>query len=206
MRKTMKTILIVIALISAGAAYYFYDAKTKVESELARSEFEKQMINSYKEKEDGIAPLKGTFAELTADLKNEIEQGQIKIDQSSGRLSIVMVDTILFPSGKAEITLEGSMVLRRVGNVLKNAPDEVIHVDGYIDTMKIAMQLQKKYQTNWELTTARAANIVRFLQEKVGIDEKLLQPIGPSENHPVASNETPGSSRQNRRIEIALLP
>jgi chemotaxis protein MotB len=202
----MKTILIIIALVSACAAYYFYDAKTKVESELARSEFEKQIINISKEKEDRIAPLKGTFAELAADLKNEIEQGQIKIDQSSGRLSIVMIDTILFLSGKAEITLEGSMVLRRVGNVLKSAPDEMIHVDGYIDTMKVAMQVQKTYQTNWELTTARAANIVRFLQEKVGIDEKLLQPIGSSGYRPVASNEIPDGRRQNHRIEIALLP
>jgi chemotaxis protein MotB len=202
----MKTILVVIALISAGAAYYFYDAKTKAESDLARSEFERQIINISREKEDGKALLKGTFAELAADLKNEIDQGQIKIDQSSGRLSIVMIDTILFPSGKAEITLEGSIVLRRVGNVLKNAPDEMIHVDGYIDTMKIAMQMQKTYQTNWELTTARAANIVRFLQEKVGIDEKLLQPAGSSEYHPVAKNKTQDGRIQNRRIEIALMP
>jgi chemotaxis protein MotB len=202
----MKTILVIIALIFAGAAYYFYDAKTTAENELARSEFERQIINVSREKENGKAPRKGTFAELAADLKNEIDQGQIAIDQSSGRLSIAMIDTILFISGKAEITLEGSMVLRRVGNVLKNAPDEMIHVDGYIDTMKIAMQLQKTYQTNWELTTARAANIVRFLQEKVGIDEKLLQPVSTSEYHPVASNETPDGSSQKHRIEIALLP
>ena len=202
----MKTILVLIALISAGAAYYFYDAKTKAESDLARSEFERQIINISREKEDGKSPVKGTFAELAADLKNEIDHGQIAIDQSSGRLSIAMIDTILFISGKAEITLEGSMVLRRVGSVLKNAPNEIIHVDGYIDTMKIAMQMQKTYQTNWELTTARAANIVRFLQEKVGIDEKLLQPTGSPEYHPVASNKTTDGRIQNRRIEIALMP
>jgi chemotaxis protein MotB len=201
----MKTILIIIALAFAGLSYYFYDAKTKVESELARSEFEKQIIDNSKEKEERKEPLNNTYGELEANLKNEIEQGEIKIIQLSDRLSITIVDKILFPSGEAEITPEGSVVLERVGNVLKNARNEMIRVDGYSDTMQINMQPQK-HQTNWELSSARAANIVLFLQEKVGINEKLLQPIGTSEVHTVANNETPDGSGQNRPIEIALLP
>lgn len=201
----MKTILTIIALVFAGLAYYFYDAMKKVESDLARSEFEKQVINNSREKEEGKTLLKGTYDELEANLKYEIDQGQIKIIQLSGRLSITMVDKILFPSGKAEITPEGSLVLERVGNVLKNAPNEMIRVDGYTDTLQINMQVQKKYLTNWELSTARATNIVRFLQEKVGIDEKFLQPTGMTGYQDVASNETQDGVFQNRQVEIALL-
>jgi chemotaxis protein MotB len=197
----MKTILVVIALIFAGTAYYFYDAKTTAESEL-----ETKVDNISKEKEKEITKLKGTYDQFAAHLKKEIEQGQIKIIQLSDRLSVVMVDKILFPSGEAEITPEGLMVLERIGDVLKNTQNKTIRVEGHTDNVQITNQLKKKYPTNWELSTARATNVVRFMQEKIGIEAKFLQPIGMSEYHPVASNDTPDGRSQNRRIEIALLP
>jgi chemotaxis protein MotB len=201
----MKTILVICTLFFAGLAYYFYDANTKIHSELARSEFENQILNSSKEQEEETAPLKGAYGELAADLKNEIEQGGIKIIQSSDRLSITMVNKILFPSGKAEITPEGSMVLKRIGSVLKNMPNEMIRVDGYTDTMQINNRPQKKYSTNWVLSTDRATNVVLFLQEKVGVDAKFFESINTTENQPVADNETPEDSSQNSMIEITLL-
>ena len=197
----MRTILIVIALVFAGAAYYFYDGKTTAESEL-----ESKVDSISKEKEKEIAQLKGTYNEFAARLKKEIAQGQIKIIQLSDRLSVIMVDKILFPSGEAEITPEGLMVLERIGDVLKNTQSKTIRVEGHTDNVQINKQLKKKYSTNWELSTARATNVVRFLQDKIGIEPKYLQPIGLSEYHPVASNETPDGRSQNRRIEIALLP
>jgi chemotaxis protein MotB len=197
----MKTIIIIIALVFAGVAYYFYDAKTKAENE-----HQTKIASISDEKENEIAQLKGTYAELAANLKKEIEQGQIKIVQLSDRLSVIMVDKILFPSGESEITPEGLKVLDRIGNVLKNAKNKIIRVEGHTDNVQIDKRLQKKYPTNWELSTARATNVVRFLQENIGIEGELLQPIGMSEYHPVASNETSDGRSQNRRIEIALLP
>ena len=197
----MKTVLIVIALVFAGVAYYFYDAKTKAESE-----HQTKITSISDEKENEIARLKGTYVELAAHLKKEIEQGQIKIVQLSDRLSVIMVDKILFPSGESEITPEGLKVLDRIGNVLKNANNKIIRVEGHTDNVQIDKRLQKKYPTNWDLSTVRATNVVRFLQENIGIEGEVLQPIGMSEYHPVASNETSDGRSQNRRIEIALLP
>jgi chemotaxis protein MotB len=197
----MKTILIVIAVVFAGTAYYFYDGKTTAENAL-----ESKVDFISKEKEKEVAQLKGTFNEFAERLKKEIAQGQIKIIQLSDRLSVIMVDKILFPSGEAEITPEGLIVLERIGDVLKNTKNKTIRVEGHTDDVQITKQLKKKYATNWELSTARATNVVRFLQENIGIDATLLQPIGMSEYHPVASNETPDGRSQNRRIEIALLP
>lgn len=119
---------------------------------------------------------------------------------------VLLADKILFPSGEAEITPEGLKVLERVGSVLKNTQSKIIRVEGHTDNEQINTRLKKKYSTNWELSTARATNVVRFLQEKIGIEPGFLQPIGMSEYHPVASNETPDGRSQNRRIEIALLP
>jgi chemotaxis protein MotB len=117
-----------------------------------------------------------------------------------------MVDKILFPSGEAEITPAGLEILDRVGKVLKNTEGKIIRVEGHTDNVPIHPNLQKKFPTNWELSTARATNVVRFLQEKVGIKGTRLQVIGMSEYSPVADNKTPEGRSQNRRIEITLLP
>jgi chemotaxis protein MotB len=139
-------------------------------------------------------------------MKNEIEQGQIKITQMADRLSVSMVDKILFPSGEADIMPDGLKVLQRVGKVLKTTRGKIIRVEGHTDNVPISPRLIKQFPTNWELSTTRATNVVRFLQDKVGIEAKRLQAVGLSEYQPVASNATPAGRSQNRRIEIGLLP
>lgn len=194
-------IVSIIAIVLAVATFYLYSEYKK-----AQVERDLQVADVTKEKEGEISNLKETYDELVVNMKKEIEQGQIKITQLADRLSVSMVDKILFPSGEAKITPEGLKVLERVGNVLKDTPSEIIRVEGHTDNVPIHPRLQKQFPTNWELSTARATNVVRFLQEKIGIDPKRLQAIGMSEYRPVASNSTEEGRTQNRRIEIILLP
>jgi chemotaxis protein MotB len=199
----MKTtlIIIIIALILGGATYYFY-----TQNEQTKKELRAKIADLSVEKEQEIDRLTETYDELVADMQEEIEQGQITITQLADRLSVSMVDKILFPSGKAEIMPEGIEVLERVGNILKNVQDKTIRVEGHTDNVQIHPNLQKQFPTNWELSTSRATNVVRFLQDTVGIDPAHLQAIGMSEYHPVATNETVEGRSQNRRIEIILTP
>ncbi|MBE0434012.1 OmpA family protein [candidate division WOR-3 bacterium] len=218
----MKIAIIVVSIIAlalAGLSLYLLSASRKTHDELmARisgleeqkilltSELEARVAEVSQEKEDEIARLKTTYETLVADMQDEIAQGQIKITQLADRLSVSMVDKILFPSGEANITPEGLKILDRVGSVLKNTEDKIIRVEGHTDNVPIHPNLQKKFPTNWELSAARATNIVRFLQDKVGIEGTRLQVIGMSEYSPVASNATVAGRSQNRRIEITLLP
>lgn len=220
--KFIVTLLVMGLIVVGGLGYYFYDLnkKAKVENTdltlkierlekekaLVTNQLEEKIVKISNEKEEEIDKLKGTYDTLVSDMKEEIEQGQIKITKLVDRLSVSMVDKILFPSGRAEITPEGLKVLERVGNVLKNAKDKVIRVEGHTDNVPITGKLQETYPTNWELSSARAINVVRFLQEKVGIDPSDLRAVGMSEYHPVASNDTPDGCSQNRRIEITLIP
>ena len=224
--RTVLTLFILLALVFAGTTYYFFN-RNRSELDAARSaatdlsfqvnaleakrmalsrELETKIAAISQKKEEEIVRLKGTYEKLAADMKNEIEQGQIIITQLADRLSVSMVDKILFPSGEAELTPEGIKVLERVGNVLKNTDNKIIRVEGHTDNVPIHPRLQKQYPTNWELSTARAANVVRFLQEKVGIAPERMQVIGMSEYQPVASNKTASGRSKNRRIEITLLP
>lgn len=157
-------------------------------------------------KEEEIARARATYDELAAGMKAEIEQGQVMLTQLADRLSVSMVDKILFPSGEAGITPEGLKVLERVGRILKNTQNKIIRVEGHTDNVPIHARLQKQYPTNWELSAARATNVVRFLQEAAGIAPERLQAIGMAEFKPVASNATPAGRGRNRRIEIALVP
>ena len=157
-------------------------------------------------KEQEVANVKKTYENLVQELKKEIAQGDIKITQAVDRLSVNMVEKILFDSGKAEIKKDGLKVIQRVGDILKKVTDRQIRVEGHTDNMQIGPRLRDKYPTNWELSTARATNVVRYLQDKVGIDPKLLSAAGLADNNPVASNDTPEGRAQNRRIEIVLLP
>lgn len=227
--KAALVILVLIALALAAGAYYFFDANRKTLDELkslkdandklnfkvGKLETEKSQVTQEleqkidvisKEKEEEINRLKGTYDELLSDMKDEIEQGQIKITQLADRLSISMVDKILFPSGEAAVTRAGVRVLERVGKVLKGTRDKIIRVEGHTDNVPISSKLEKKFPTNWELSTSRACNVVRFLQEEVGIPGSRLQAVGMSEYKPVATNETASGRGQNRRIEILLLP
>ncbi len=178
--------------------------KEYLNRELERLQMKAGEISAEKEKE--LAKVKNTYEDLVKEMQKEIEMGDIKITQAVDRLSVNLVEKILFASGKAEVKPEGLKILKRVGDILKNISDKQIRVEGHTDNVKISARLREKFPTNWELSTARASNIVRYLQDKVGVDPKMLSAAGLSEYKPVASNDTEEGKAQNRRIEIVLLP
>jgi chemotaxis protein MotB len=165
-----------------------------------------QTTAASRQKEAEIERLRNTYDQLVQAMQSEIAEGQIQITRLADRLSVSLVDRILFPSGEADITPAGIRILQRVGNVLKTTEGKIIRVEGHTDNVAISERLQATFPTNWELATTRASNVVRFLQDTVGIDPARLQAVGLSEYHPIATNATVRGRSQNRRIEIGLLP
>jgi chemotaxis protein MotB len=147
-----------------------------------------------------------TYQDLQAKLEQEIRDGKIQISEMKNRLTVTMVDKILFPSGSAEVSNEGKLVLDKVIPVLKDIKDKRIQVEGHTDNVQILSAIKAKYPTNWELSAARATQVVRYLQDDGGIDPQLLSATGYSEYQPVAPNDTAEGKAKNRRIEIVLLP
>jgi chemotaxis protein MotB len=159
-----------------------------------------------KEKEDAIKELKSTYNSFVSELQNEIKQGQIEITQLKDKLSLTMVEKILFDSGSAAIKKEGQEVLSRIGEILSKVKDKQITIQGHTDNVPISSKLRDRFPSNWELSAARATTVVRYLQEKANIDPRLLIAAGVGEFRPVASNDTAEGRAKNRRIEIVLLP
>lgn len=157
-------------------------------------------------REARIAQMKSTYDELVQKMETEIQRGEITISELQGKLTVNMVDRILFDSGKADIKPAGLEVLKRVGDILKEVADKDIRVEGHTDNVPISPRLQQSFPSNWELSTARATNVVHFLQDRIGIAGERLSACGFSQYSPVAANDTPEGRAQNRRIQIELVP
>jgi chemotaxis protein MotB len=157
-------------------------------------------------KADELAKAKKSFDDLATGLKSEIAAGEIKITQLQGKLTVNLVDRILFDSGKAEIKDDGRKVLDKVGGILNTVGDKNIRIEGHTDNKPIVGDLLSKYPSNWELSTARATAVARYLQDKDKVDPSRLVAAGYGEFRPVAPNDTAESRALNRRIEIVLVP
>jgi chemotaxis protein MotB len=157
-------------------------------------------------KEDEIRRLTKTQEELSQSLKDEIAKGNIKIQQVRDRLTINMVDRVLFDSGRADIKPAGLKVLKQVSDVLNKITDKQIRIEGHTDNVPISAKLQDKFKTNWELSTTRATTVVRFLIDQGGVQPQSLSAVGYADTHPIESNDSEQGRSSNRRIEIVLYP
>jgi len=146
-----------------------------------------------------------TYEDLLQKMKGEIDRGQMTISELKGKLTVNMVDAVLFDSGKAEVKTQGRAILQKIVSIVKDVKDKAIRVEGHTDNVQIIGMLAKKFPTNWELSAARATNVARYLQEQ-GIDPAQLSTAAYGEYKPVAGNDTAEGKAKNRRIEIILVP
>lgn len=136
---------------------------------------------------------------LAADLEKAVEKSEGELVRTKGKLTLNLVDQVLFTSGKAELTPRGKKVLLKIGESLNRFPDKQIWVIGHTDDKPIATP---EFPSNWELSTARALNVVHFLQDEAKIDPKRLAAAGFGPYRPVSRS----NRARNRRIEIVLFP
>ena len=172
------------------------------EQQAERARLERQRIA----KEAEIRRLGQMHAELSKSLEAEIAKGDIRIRQVRDRLRINMVDQVLFDSARAVVKPEGLEVLKRVSAILTKVDDKQIRIEGHTDDVPIGPKIIHRFPTNWELSTARATSVVRYLIDEGGVEKANLSAVGYAHNRPVASNETPEGRAENRRIEIVLYP
>jgi chemotaxis protein MotB len=144
-----------------------------------------------------------TYQQLNQSLQTEVNSDQVKVEQLQNRLRVTMVDDILFPEGGWELNDRGRSTLSKVAPSLQDLAGKQISVEGYTDNLPIEGPLRERFPTNWELSAARSAQVVRFLQDQ-GVNPGELAVVGMGQYHPIASNDTPQGRAQNRRIDILI--
>ncbi|HYX92153.1 MAG TPA: OmpA family protein [Myxococcaceae bacterium] len=205
-RKEVSEVNLKLAEADAARRALEERVKTLETDKASLSESMTALAEDLQQKEAELAKLKATYDSLQDRMQAEIKKGEVRVSQSEGRIKVDLVDKVLFDSGQAELSPRGVEVLSRIAGVLSQIDDKQIQVSGHTDDAPIVNDLKQRYPTNWELSAARAVNVVRFLAEKGGVPARRLVAAGHGPYQPVASNSSPQGRAQNRRIEILLTP
>lgn len=125
----------------------------------------------------------------------------ISANRTERGIVLVLQESILFDSGKAEILSSGQPFLKKIGILLSELPNYV-KIEGHTDSMPID---SFQYPSNWELSGARASSVVRFLINEYGFSMSRFSIAGYGETRPVLPNDNAENMEKNRRVEIVLL-
>ncbi|MGZ6098991.1 MAG: OmpA/MotB family protein [Myxococcaceae bacterium] len=162
-------------------------------AQAAAAEKKAEQLNAQKQAAD----------KLNAQLESEVKTNQVQIQKLEDQLKVTVLNQILFAEGGWEINRAGEQTLDKMVPALKSLQGQQIDVQGYTDDVPIGPELKSRFPSNWELSTARATDVVRYLASK-GVDKNLMSATGFGDTHPIASNSTAEGRQKNRRIEIVV--
>lgn len=180
------------------------------------------------EKIDNLKNENRTLTELVTRLKKEMEskidietgdsykktvlgmlteistQENFEIRRADKGVEISLPGVRLFNPGEAKLSDEGLLLLSKLGKILKNATTGEMIVEGHTDDTRISGELQETYPSNWELSAARAINVIRHLQDNVEIPPERLAAAAYGQYQPILPNDSEAHRQKNRRIVIVL--
>lgn len=142
------------------------------------------------------------FRQMLERFASMIAAGRLRVRIVRNRMVIELQNDVLFASARAELQPEGEQALRDIVGVLGSIENRQFQVAGHTDNIPIR---GARFASNWELSTTRAVNVVRFMIEN-GLGADRVSAAGYADTQPVASNASDEGRAQNRRIEIILLP
>ncbi len=125
----------------------------------------------------------------------------IQVTDTHRGIRLSFEDQILFDFGKAEINPAGHVLLNQIARAIKKVSDS-LRVEGHTDNIPIQTA---RFPSNWELSVARAVNVVKYFTQVSHIDPRRLSAVGYGESRPVVANDTPANRMKNRRVEILLI-
>ena len=186
------------------------DANASLAGAQAEIQKDKDQIAALQSKVADLEEDKNTAAQMAKGLENEmradLESKDVTISNLKGKLTVNILDRVMFDSGEAILKPAGESVMRKVAAILAGHPQLKIHVIGHTDNVPIRPEARNRFASNWELSTARALAAVHFLTEKAGVDPRRVGAVGYGEYRPLADNATAEGRARNRRIAITILP
>ena len=152
---------------------------------------------AFNKAETEISEIAGHVEEQLEDL---IDEGIVNIKRNKFWLEVEIKSSLLFPSGGSDLVPDAIVVLDKLAKIFVDVPNR-IHVEGFTDNQPISTVI---YPSNWELSTARAAAVVRLFEQS-GVSPERMAAIGHAEFHPIAENLTEDGRAKNRRVVVVIV-
>ena len=140
---------------------------------------------------------------LELKLLKAIKKGTTKVKTDERGIVIQLTESIVFDSGSPVLNETAYPVLDEIAEFL-SVPDlinRLIRIEGHTDNIPVS----GKFQSNWELSTARAVNVLHYFEKKPGVKPSRMSAVGYGQFKPVAPNTTEEGRKSNRRVEIVIL-
>lgn len=198
---TVFALMVVSSFMVSGCAVNFHRQSPRSKRQIEELQSKIDDLEALRRKE------RSEFEEarrmMERGLRDQMRDAQVAFRLDEAGLAIILSDDILFDSGKADVKPQAYPVLDKLITVIKEkVPDKNIAVSGHTDNVPIR---HSGWRSNWELSTARATNVLYYLESK-GVPPHRLSATGHGEHKPVASNATAEGRAKNRRVEIVIMP
>ncbi len=144
--------------------------------------------------------------ELRRELSQMATREELEMQIEEQYTLLRVPEELMFSSGSDKISRDGKRILDEVANIFNRHENNDIRVEGHTDNKKIKPEFWDRFRSNWELSTARATSVVRYLIDEHGIDANRLIAVGYGSNRPVTSNDTAAGRAENRRVEFYITP
>lgn len=153
------------------------------------------------DRETELEQLRELYEKLQEFLSREGLEGSVFLEFEERGLTLRFADQVLFDLGRADIKPEARQILRRLLPILSVLPNP-IRIEGHTDNLPINTL---QFPSNWELSTHRATNVIRFLTEQEELNPRQLSAAGYGEFRPVVPNTSPENRALNRRVDIVIM-
>ena len=141
-------------------------------------------------------------ATIEKKMEKEMAGGDLSVGMESRGLVVTVLDRILFDSGRIELKNSALATLDKLAQVLQTElPANMIYIEGHTDDEPIRLSA---WRSNWELSTARALEVLHYFIDAGNLNPKRLAATGYGEFHPVVPNHSPEEKSGNRRVEIVV--
>ena len=155
--------------------------------------------DGYQDQGEGDTRIEPSSEDVTDRLAGIDTTDQVDVRQNNDWLEISLDSELLFPPAAARLSMAARAVLAETADYLRRFENPVT-VEGYTDNVPTESAV---YPSNWELSSARASAVERFLAE-AGVERTRLTAVGYGENHPLETNATPGGRSANRRVVVVV--
>lgn len=195
-------LLVMIIAMAIYGLYYYYQSYRPALDKYQELVSENKTLAEYISKLRTEQMKKDSVLNMLANSPSDVDT-QIIFDNITGT-RITLESENLFESGGYQLNKKGRGLLRKTADVLLKMTDAEIVIEGHTDNQKIGPSIKNQIPTNWELSALRAINVLKYLHDSLGIDEKRMYVAAYGETRPIADNATEEGKKKNRRIEIFL--